>query len=145
MLPFFLKCLTQKKTPNFFWTADRSGDVHLSEKRYGPYFAFVATNEDSSQSAGLAYFMPVLFSLLLVSLDQIQAYLENPFDQVGEDDIVINAEKFLRTLVDIDGEVESAGFWKAAWTESMLMGVKPIQLRFERLKLESDTLLIKRS
>ena len=84
--------------------------MHLSEKRYGPYFAFVATNEGSSQSAGLAYFMPVLFSLLLVSLDQIQAYLENPFDQVGEDDIVINAEKFLRTLVDIDGEVESAGF-----------------------------------
>ena len=39
--------------------------------------------------------LPVLFTVILVSLDNIQEHLENPFDQVGEDDVVINAEKFV--------------------------------------------------
>jgi hypothetical protein len=38
--------------------------------------------------------MPVLFSMVFVSLDNIQDHLENPFDLVGEDDITINAAKF---------------------------------------------------
>ena len=42
--------------------------------------------------------MPILFSIILVSLDTIQDHLENPFDQVGEDDIRINAEKFIKRL-----------------------------------------------
>jgi len=61
---------------------------------YGPYFAAIA--EDYSN--GLAYVMPVLFTTILVSLDNIQEHLENPFDQIGEDDIVINAEKFVERL-----------------------------------------------
>ncbi|PLX73675.1 MAG: hypothetical protein C0614_12680 [Desulfuromonas sp.] len=61
---------------------------------YGPYFAAEAVN----YSAGLAYVMPVLFSIILVSLDNIQEHLENPFDQIGEDDIAINAEKFIERL-----------------------------------------------
>jgi hypothetical protein len=42
--------------------------------------------------------MPILFSIILVSLDNIQEHLENPFDQVGEDDVRINPEKFIRRL-----------------------------------------------
>jgi len=42
--------------------------------------------------------MPVLFTTILVCLDNIQEHLENPFDQIGEDDIVINAEKFVERL-----------------------------------------------
>lgn len=61
---------------------------------YGPYFADLA---DGSHS-WLSYLMPVLFSFILVSLDNIQDHLENPFDQVGEDDIRINAEKFSHKL-----------------------------------------------
>ena len=61
---------------------------------YGPYFASVAQD----YSTGLAYVMPVLFTAILVSLDNIQEHLENPFDQIGEDDIVINAEKFVERL-----------------------------------------------
>ena len=61
---------------------------------YGPYFAAVAMN----YAPGLAYVMPVLFSTILVSLDNIQKHLENPFDQVGEGDIIINAEKFVDRL-----------------------------------------------
>ena len=61
---------------------------------YGPYFAEIS-KEFSSQ---LVYVMPVLFTIILVSLDNIQEHLENPFDQVGQDDIVINAEKFVERL-----------------------------------------------
>ena len=42
--------------------------------------------------------MPVLFALVLVSLDNIQEHLENPFDQIGQDDVSINAEKFVDRL-----------------------------------------------
>ena len=61
---------------------------------YGPYFA--AVSQDFSP--GLEYLLPVLFSVVLVALDQIQEHLENPFDQIGEDDVVINAEKFVSRL-----------------------------------------------
>ncbi len=61
---------------------------------YGPYFAHLATE----YSPGLEYLMPVLFSLIFVGLDNIQSHLENPFDQVGEDDITINPEKFVERL-----------------------------------------------
>ena len=61
---------------------------------YGPYFADVA--KDSTLA--LSFIMPVLFSLVLVGLDNIQEHLENPFDQIGEDDIKINAEKFVSVL-----------------------------------------------
>lgn len=61
---------------------------------YGPYFAAAAKD----YSAGLAYVMPILFTTILVSLDNIQEHLENPFDQIGEDDIIINAEKFVERL-----------------------------------------------
>ena len=61
---------------------------------YGPYFA--AISKDYSDS--LVYVMPILFTTILVSLDNIQEHLENPFDQIGEDDIAINAEKFVSCL-----------------------------------------------
>lgn len=35
---------------------------------------------------------------VLVSLDNIQEHLENPFDQVGENDVTINSEKFISRL-----------------------------------------------
>lgn len=61
---------------------------------YGPYFAFLA----DEASKGLGYVMPVLFSVVLVALDNIQSHLENPFDQVGEDDIVINTDLLIQRL-----------------------------------------------
>ena len=36
--------------------------------------------------------------MILVSLDNIQEHLENPFDQVGEDDIKFNVNKFIERL-----------------------------------------------
>jgi len=61
---------------------------------YGPYFAAQAV-EFSKQ---LFYVMPVLFSLILVGLANIQDHLENPFDQIGEDDVAVNPEKFVESL-----------------------------------------------
>ncbi len=61
---------------------------------YGPHFAENATNFNY----GLQYAVPILFSVILVALDNIQRHLENPFDQQGEDDVEINVEKFIRNL-----------------------------------------------
>jgi predicted membrane chloride channel (bestrophin family) len=61
---------------------------------YGPYFA--STFHD--YSSNLEYVMPILYSFILVSLDNIQDHLENPFDEVGEDDITIEAEDTIRLL-----------------------------------------------
>ena len=61
---------------------------------YGPYFA--STFHD--YSAQLEYVMPVLYSFILVSLDNIQDHLENPFDEIGEDDIVIDADETISLL-----------------------------------------------
>jgi len=61
---------------------------------YGPYFAEAA----KEYSVYLIYAMPILFSVILVSLDNIQMHLENPFDQVGEDDVEFNVEKFIASL-----------------------------------------------
>lgn len=60
----------------------------------GPYFALLAEN----QSLWLGFTIPVLFAMVFTGLDNIQEHLENPFDQVGEDDIKINPEKFILTL-----------------------------------------------
>ncbi len=57
---------------------------------YGPYFVYAS----QTYSAGLEYMMPVVFSFILVSLDNIQEHLENPFDQIGEDDIKFDVEEF---------------------------------------------------
>lgn len=61
---------------------------------YGPYFAYQA----EKMSWGLEYVIPVLLTMILVSLQNIQEHLENPFDQIGEDDITFNVEKFVENL-----------------------------------------------
>lgn len=58
---------------------------------YGPYFAHTF----NEFSANLGYVMPVLYSFILVSLDNIQDHLEHPFDEVGEDDIKIDANEMI--------------------------------------------------
>lgn len=56
---------------------------------YGPYFA----NMVNLYSSHLEYVMPILYSFILVSLDNIQDHLEQPFDEIGEDDIRINPDE----------------------------------------------------
>jgi hypothetical protein len=56
---------------------------------YAPYFATFHVDFYL-----LGYVMPILYSFILVSLDNIQDHLEDPYDQVGEDDIIIDAESY---------------------------------------------------
>ncbi|MBW2527780.1 MAG: hypothetical protein JRI23_26605 [Deltaproteobacteria bacterium] len=52
---------------------------------FGPYFATLCSKSESFPAVG--YMVAVLYSLVLVSLDNIQEHLEDPFDEVGTDDI----------------------------------------------------------
>lgn len=63
----------------------------------GPYFAMLA-NEDNHPD-WIALLLSVLFATVFTGLDNIQEYLENPFDQDGEDDIRIHVDKFVEGLL----------------------------------------------
>ncbi len=56
---------------------------------FGPYFAYLAQKSFPVVGYGVA----VLYSVVLVSLDNIQEDLENPFDMVGADDVRLDAAK----------------------------------------------------
>ncbi len=88
-----IKHIYQYRTPR---TLRSFSDVFITvlPPLYGPYFVHIAQD----YAYGLGYIMPILFTVILVSLDNIQEHLENPFDQVGEDDVSINAEKFVLSL-----------------------------------------------
>jgi hypothetical protein len=89
-----LKIIYQYRTPITLRTYSKVF-IYVFPVIYGPYFA--STFHDFS--ASLEYVMPVLYSFILVSLDNIQDHLEDPFDQVGEDDINIDANETIRLLV----------------------------------------------
>jgi predicted membrane chloride channel (bestrophin family) len=61
---------------------------------YGPYFAYQAVEF----MPDLFFVMPALFALILVGLSNIQDHLENPFDQIGQDDVAIDPDHFVRSL-----------------------------------------------
>ncbi|HEY4071128.1 MAG TPA: hypothetical protein VGM04_06190 [Sphingomicrobium sp.] len=61
---------------------------------YGPYFAYQA----EQFRVELFFVMPVLFTLILVGLSNIQDNLENPFDQIGVDDVAIDPDRFIASL-----------------------------------------------
>jgi len=88
-----LKHIYQYRTPRTL-RAFSDFFILLLPVLYGPYFAFEAGKQQSSA----VYLVPVLFALTLVGLSNIQDRLENPFDQIGEDDVTINAEKFAASL-----------------------------------------------
>lgn len=60
----------------------------------GPYFAMIAKEQETL----ISLLTPILFAMVFTGLDNIQEHLENPFDQIGEDDIKMNPEKFIQTL-----------------------------------------------
>ena len=88
-----LKHIYQYRTPRTL-KAFSSLFIFILPIIYGPYFAFQA----ESMSWGLEYVTPILLTMILVSLENIQEHLENPFDQVGEDDVKFNVEKFINRL-----------------------------------------------
>ena len=67
---------------------------------YGPYFAYQAIEFRPD----FFWVMPALFALILVGLANIQDNLENPFDQIGQDDVAIDPDRFIASL---DGTMAS--------------------------------------
>jgi predicted membrane chloride channel (bestrophin family) len=68
--------------------------IYLLPILYSPYFAFVS----QGYASGLHYIMPVIFSIVLVGLDNIQDHLENPYDLDVQDDIILNSDKYADSL-----------------------------------------------
>jgi hypothetical protein len=49
----------------------------------------------------ITYFVPALYSFILISLINIQEHMEDPFDGIGEDDIKIGADRFDNLLYEL--------------------------------------------
>jgi len=62
---------------------------------YAPYFAYLA----AESSAAIGYTVAFVYSLVLVSLDNVQDALENPFDAIGEDDVDLAVAPELERLL----------------------------------------------
>lgn len=91
-----MKHIAQYRTPVTLRAYSRIFII-LTPIIYSPYFAFVGRNINIY----LAMVTPVLMSLVLVGLDNIQDDLEKPFDQVGEDDIFLHVEKLVKSFEKI--------------------------------------------
>jgi len=64
---------------------------------YAPYFADLA----AQSSAAIGYTVAFVYSLVLVSLDNVQDALENPFDAIGEDDVDLAVAPELERLLTL--------------------------------------------
>ncbi len=60
---------------------------------YAPYFAFLSQKYAEELPLVFYYVMPILYSFILVSLANIQDHLEQPYDQIGEDDIILDIQE----------------------------------------------------
>jgi len=66
---------------------------------FAPYFASVAYPDYPAAGYGVA----ILYSMVLVSLDNIQDHLENPYDGVGADDLRLDvANAYVNLLGHVD-------------------------------------------
>ena len=63
--------------------------LNLFPIAFGPYFAVLSNKSTALPYVG--YLVAILYSLVLVSLDNLQEGLEDPFDSLGADDIDLNA------------------------------------------------------
>jgi hypothetical protein len=64
---------------------------------FAPYFAFLSTEHP----AVTGFLIAVLYSVVLVSLDNIQEDLENPYDSVGLDDLTLDVGKLYLEVIKI--------------------------------------------
>lgn len=69
---------------------------------FGPYFARIAL--DSYIVVG--YVVAIVYSLVLVTLDNVQDDLEDPFDQIGADDVKLDVAQFYIPLFKTSDQME---------------------------------------
>ncbi len=73
--------------------------LNLFPVAFGPYFAFLCT--ESKTFPWVGYMIAVLYSLVLVSLDNLQEHLEDPYDEFGADDVKLNvADDYKQLMAD---------------------------------------------
>ncbi len=72
------------------------GFIYTFPVIFSPFFASTFTH----YQAHLAYWMPIIYSFILVSLDNIQDHLEHPFDMIGEDDVRIEIDEYMNLYED---------------------------------------------
>ena len=66
---------------------------------FAPFFA---ASINVFSFAFITYFVPAMYSFILISLINIQEHMEDPFDGIGEDDIKIGAARFDNLLFELD-------------------------------------------
>jgi predicted membrane chloride channel (bestrophin family) len=71
--------------------------LNLFPIAFGPYFAFLCGEAKNFPWVG--YLIAVLYSLVLLSLDNMQDQLEDPYDEMGEDDIKLDVVDEYRPMV----------------------------------------------
>ena len=64
---------------------------------FGPYFAAIYMNSERFPYIG--YIVAVLYSLVLVTLDNVQEDLEDPFDEIGTDDVKLDIIEDYRPII----------------------------------------------
>ncbi len=74
--------------------------IYLFPVIYGPYAA--STYDDYSY--GIAYVIAALYSIILICLDNLQEDLENPFDQIGKDDVNFEVDELDQILNNYDNK-----------------------------------------
>jgi predicted membrane chloride channel (bestrophin family) len=62
--------------------------LNLFPIAFGPYFAYLCNKSESFHYVG--YMVAVLYSLVLVTLDNLQEDLEDPYDELGADDVKLD-------------------------------------------------------
>ena len=67
---------------------------------FAPYFAYLS--QESFFVGG--FLVAAFYSIILVSLDNIQEDLENPFDRIGDDDLNLNIVGRYMPLWEVDNE-----------------------------------------
>jgi predicted membrane chloride channel (bestrophin family) len=65
--------------------------LNLFPIAFGPYFAYLCSESTTFPYVG--YMVAVLYSLVLVTLDNLQEHLEDPYDELGADDIKLDSGK----------------------------------------------------
>lgn len=69
---------------------------------YGPYFAYLS----DKYYPAIGYVVAIVYSLVLVSLNNIQEDLENPFDSIGEDDMKLDVySSYAKIINDTETEI----------------------------------------
>jgi len=66
---------------------------------YGPYFAHLA----AESFPAIGYFVAIVYAVVLVSLDNIQEALENPYGTIDEDDIDMDVADELGAILEAGG------------------------------------------